>query len=500
MKSIYTLFLLVFFLYSCGKYLYPDRSQFIKDGDSVPEVQLEKYKSVQLRPDQSPDLGVAMAISGGGSRSANFAMGILLGLEKLQLESGGNVLKEVDYFSTVSGGGFAGGAYIGALFEHHLRTPQQQFSLQAAFDRHIREELSYPFTGALVRANFDPTLWFSLKDDGDVLEKTIDDRVLGFKRRKQTRKNISDPDYRDTRSIQLGDVFIDKNSDQEVRFPMHIANGSILGKMIIFPFTPDILEHYQVTGYTHRLKDVKGNMFDYFSVPLSIGIKASGSFPVLISSSTLQSDYHPDRKYLHVIDGAMTDNFGFRTALGILEQDNRATKKVLFLIDSDTEGMAYTFSKKQAAPNSLSVASRLPSSGLDARRAMLADDLNDWKNVFPFSPIIFSYNILIEENEATLPPSFVKKDEQIRLIRLMQNDMTGLSDRDRQILFELMLNIDTKYSITKEEQELLILTGQLLVKMKKEEILEVLASDLFSLYSPAARKPHRCPGHGFAAR
>ena len=45
----------------------------------------------------------ALAISGGGIRSATFALGLLQGLAEL------NLLKRFDYISTVSGGGYIGG-------------------------------------------------------------------------------------------------------------------------------------------------------------------------------------------------------------------------------------------------------------------------------------------------------------------------------------------------------------------------------------------------------
>ena len=76
---------------------------------------MRMYRSVQDRPSQDPEMAVAVAISGGGYRAANFGLGVLLALEKLPMPSGQNVLSEVDYFSTVSGGGFPVGAYIASL-------------------------------------------------------------------------------------------------------------------------------------------------------------------------------------------------------------------------------------------------------------------------------------------------------------------------------------------------------------------------------------------------
>ncbi len=52
---------------------------------------------------------VGLALSGGGIRSATFSLGVLQGLARLKL------LKNVDYLSTVSGGGYTG-SFLGGLF------------------------------------------------------------------------------------------------------------------------------------------------------------------------------------------------------------------------------------------------------------------------------------------------------------------------------------------------------------------------------------------------
>jgi hypothetical protein len=59
-----------------------------------------------LRP---PDDAVGVALSGGGIRSATFALGIFQGLSRQRL------LSRIDYLSTVSGGGYFG-AFLGRLF------------------------------------------------------------------------------------------------------------------------------------------------------------------------------------------------------------------------------------------------------------------------------------------------------------------------------------------------------------------------------------------------
>jgi hypothetical protein len=56
-----------------------------------------------------PDDCIGLALSGGGIRSTTYCLGVLQAL------AGANVLRRVDFLSTVSGGGYAGG-FLGRLY------------------------------------------------------------------------------------------------------------------------------------------------------------------------------------------------------------------------------------------------------------------------------------------------------------------------------------------------------------------------------------------------
>jgi len=61
-----------------------------------------KVRGVKINNSDDPKLG--LALSGGGIRSASFAMGVVQSLQQFDL------FKEIDYLSTVSGGGYLGSA------------------------------------------------------------------------------------------------------------------------------------------------------------------------------------------------------------------------------------------------------------------------------------------------------------------------------------------------------------------------------------------------------
>jgi hypothetical protein len=94
---------------------------------------------------------VGLSISGGGIRSATFSLGVLIALAKR------GVLPQLDYLSTVSGGGYIGSflsAFLNSSSGQHLglrsnELPFQREGGEAAALRHIRHHSKYLATGSL---------------------------------------------------------------------------------------------------------------------------------------------------------------------------------------------------------------------------------------------------------------------------------------------------------------------------------------------------------------
>lgn len=102
-----------------------------------------KEWSWRVREGGAPRELIGLCFSGGGIRSATFNLGVLEGLQELDL------LRPVDYLSTVSGGGFIGGWLMG-----NVRRSRYWLGSQAPWKdsiRHLREYSNYlaPTTGLL---------------------------------------------------------------------------------------------------------------------------------------------------------------------------------------------------------------------------------------------------------------------------------------------------------------------------------------------------------------
>ncbi len=129
-------------------------------------------------------------------------MGALLALEKLETNKGEyNVLKEIDYFSTVSGGGFAAATYISTMYDHieSGRTPSE-YSLNSLISNNtgdVTRNLERGYHNDLARALIKFKCMIGRYDRGDYLEKELDEKILNS-------------DGRESGSLVLGDVFVDK--------------------------------------------------------------------------------------------------------------------------------------------------------------------------------------------------------------------------------------------------------------------------------------------------
>ncbi len=473
-------------------------------------ISLGEYKPVQQRLGrQDPELAVAVAISGGGHRAGNFGIGVLLGLEELRRPSkaggasdnsngGANGLTEIDYLSTVSGGGLCAAAYVSSLRDYQLFGGSPDgYSLAGALagkgdktplaeqatDPDLRANLQYNYVDEIIRGALTiVTAWRCHR--GDFLENSFDDRILG--RLWRTRKlGASRPPgpagaTRDA-SLRLSDVFVPlEDANRPVRLPYWAANAATYENAAIFPFTPEHLRLYDIRGYTHRLMLVRrdddanagaGEKAFAYEAPLAVGLTASGTFPVLIPACTLQSGMDPANPYLHLVDGGLADTFGTMTAIRMLRQD-KAPRKVLIVIDA-FNGPLTPFSKYDNAPAAIATAFRMATAFLDAWRARYREvitGLCSSRNPPTDIRVIFlSFDDLLEcKDIKPLEPFGFGPDDLAALRRLR------LASAKEQSPFVLARDVLTWYSLSPPEQKLLFAVGRYLVDKKKDEIRQAM--------------------------
>ena len=459
---------------------------------TTPTVDLGYYRSVQERSDgQSPELAVAAAVSGGGHRAGNFAMGVLLALEDLELDGRRyNLLKEIDYFSTVSGGGFAVGAYLSSLYDHLQAEDggRNDYSLAAALAAHggrMRVNLERDYHGTVFES------LVSLKclgynDAGDILEHRLDRRVLGsaYRARKY--------------SLTLGDLFRAREDTGPVLLPYWVANATVYENGARFPFTPDVLAGYHVTGFTHNMEREKTGG-DTFRVPLAVGAKASASFPVAFPATTLSCADPRDslNRFLHLMDGGLTDNMGYRTAIDLLRQD-KAKHKVLLIIDA-YKGVAHPRSADQRSPAGAEAAYRIMKISLDSDHSYLQSDVerlaqgesggeteNTIDVVFlDFAQLKPALSSEIADTKAELARLRGEKSRATAR-RIRRGFNAALEREEAQLqqaeatyaLYDDARAVATSLNITRGEQQLLIRAGQAVVDRNRAILAQHIARHL----------------------
>lgn len=327
--------------------------------ENPPTVDLSQYQSVQSssgRPRQRSDIAIAVAASGGGYRAANLTAGVLMGLEQVtDPHLKGNLLEEVDYFSTVSGGGLGVGYYMTSLYNYLQEYGNSPFNPEFSFTNTIK---SLPSINPLDK-DYSKDI-FSSADAPQKIEDNISDSIL--------KKN-------DGNTLLLGDIFVPRNaSPAAVKLPYWVTNATIYQNAALFPFTPDVLEKYAVQTYPYHLSThvINNNGFD---VPVAIGMTASASYPFAVPPLTLGSngcDVHPC--YLHLMDGGLADNLGIYTALNLLAQD-KSKIKILIVIDA-YKAATDPFSKELLPPTNATIFWRILTMSSDAARQNIKENVN----------------------------------------------------------------------------------------------------------------------------
>ena len=480
------------------------------------------YKSPQLRAGQDSSLALAAAISGGGLRSGNFAAGVLLGLEGLARGERGpaNALKEVDYFSTVSGGGFAAAAYVASLGDsRHFGSGGVEYSFRRAllggeefppgrepWDPRLIEHLRGGYHWNIIHGALALTGLSGL-NRGDYLEQALDDKVLGRSWRRERLAALPAGPVAWGPSLTLRNLFVGRDEPRAVRLPQWVTNATVFENGAIFPFTPDHLALYEVTGYVHDLEPVadprplerRRGRRDGFArrAPLSLGFRASTSFPVLIAAATLASDLDPKYPYVHVLDGGMVDNLGTTTALRMLRDETHPAvrRKALIVIDAYKDTFT-PLSKHRTQPRPFATAFRVTVAHLDSYRGRSHEMVR----------------ALCRSSDFTGQRGRVGAVDEIQLVFLSFDDLIdvptsaalkpyGLTDRSIAALkstgrtpFEMLRAIWSSFEIKPAQQELLLAAGQYVVHKKRDEILAALGwSGCGAATRPAAcgRQPSR---------
>ena len=204
---------------------------------------------------------VGLALSGGGSRSANFAAACMFELQRLGL------LQRVDYVSTVSGGSLAGAYYC-------LSSPADWNPGD------VQRKLSQAFASDVVASSLLPWNFWTLAltdfDRSDLLASSFQKHLFS----------------RDGRGLKFSDLRPER--------PRLLVNATDLQSGRRFVFCNETFDEINS---------------DLSTFPVAWAAAASSAVPVLLHPVTLRDYSTAFRQYRHLIDGGVVDNLGITTLI-----------------------------------------------------------------------------------------------------------------------------------------------------------------------------------------
>jgi predicted acylesterase/phospholipase RssA len=379
-----------------------------------------------------------IAISGGGSRSANFAAACMFQLERFGL------LQKADYVSAVSGGSLTAAYYCLATDRQWRPTNlQRRMTHSFATDVIINNILPWNFLA----------LTFSDWDRSDLLADTL-------------RKHLF---TRDGKELTFGDLRADR--------PRLLINATDLQTGKPFVFSNESFD---------RLNS------DLASYPIAHAVAASAAVPVLLHHVTLRDHSSTFKQYRHLIDGGVTDNLGIRTLTDLYVAQTEAAKRagrrdpyprgaVFLVLDARTEFDAKLSDKADIGlVETLSTGAGLTSTVLinRASSATLAEIILD------SAPDDMNAATLRKERGELIERGYVRiEDLDGRPVYVLHLALTRVNELEAlpfQTFSRSVNSIATYFNIKRDEVRNLYLAAELLVAQRFNNELKAIADELNS--------------------
>jgi predicted acylesterase/phospholipase RssA len=369
---------------------------------------------------------VGLALSGGGSRSANFAAACMFQLQRTGL------LKHVDYISSVSGGSLTAAYYCTSGAEWNPAAAQQK--------------LTQPFASSMIGRTMLPwnlgAFFFSDWDRSDVLAGVFRDRLFS----------------RDGRELTYADLRPDR--------PRLLINATDLQSGRRFVFCNESFD------------ELNSDLSRY---PISYAVTASAAIPVVLHPVTLRDYSTTFFQYRHLIDGGMADNLGIQTLIETyaaqIESARRAGQPnpyprgaVFIIVDAHTDFNAMLSAKSDVGVlTSLEAAAGLTGSALlnKISSATLAE------TIVGYSPDEQKVKELRAELKQLNDEGYVRIADRaghpVHVLYFSLNQVNGLPNLPFGNFSESVNSISTYFNIAPTETYELYQAAELLMKHKFEE-------------------------------
>lgn len=262
---------------------------------------LNKWKARQT---EEKPLMFFINVSGGGLRSAAFAMNAL---QKLDSMSDGEIMKHSFLISGASGGMLAA-TYYRELYRNRLNNPSLDINSSVYTDNISRDLLNPVFTSMIARDIFAPFQKFSvgqfqyLKDRGYAFEKKLSDNTAGLL------------------NVQIKDT---KGDEAGGKVPLIIFNSVVKsdGRKLMICSQP--VSFMMKPSYMANDDSANPDAVDFSglftkqqpeNIRVLTALRMNATFPYILPNVWLPSD-----PVIDVMDAGLRDNFGQETTLRFID-------------------------------------------------------------------------------------------------------------------------------------------------------------------------------------
>ncbi len=376
---------------------------------------------------------VGLAISGGGSRAANFGAAVMVELQRRGL------LDHVDVISGVSGGTLPT-VYYG------LGEKAGSFTEPA-----VREALGYDFQSSWIRRWFLPQnivrYWLSDFTRSDIMVQVFNNRLY--------------------HEATFADLML---------HPKVLLNATVHNDHTRFTFTDDRFAALHSVLAKYRVANA---------------VNASSAFPGVFQDVTLQWYLEP-AQYLHLYDGGPIDNLGVQALVEYLNRNILGTSLdqlfpngcVILVIDATPASEHPELNERRSSRSFIDYF--LDTNALDAMDAMLMESRRS---------LLTNLGIPVgrqdQEMRGRLPVNDLRQCAcEVRHVALRQLFYLGESDETE--LAERVTRIKTKFWLSEQEQDDLYQAAKLLMQLLDDQ---QLLSDT-SVTIPCANEADNQPGRG----
>jgi predicted acylesterase/phospholipase RssA len=375
---------------------------------------------------------VGIAISGGGSRSANFAAACMFRLQRLGL------LQRADYISSVSGGSLTAAHYC--------------LSDDAAWNAgDVQKKLTHHFATDMIVTVSLPWNWlplmFSNWDRSDVLASSF-------------RKTLF---TRDGRTLTFADLRDDR--------PRLLINSTDLQSAKAFVFCDESFDQLNS---------------DLSSYPIAHAVAASSAVPVILHQVTLQDFNTVFKQYRHLVDGGVVDNLGVKTLVETYRAQMKASNGAAYpngamfiVLDARTQYDARISSRGDTTVlESLQFGAGLSSTVLINRASSATLD----EMILDSAPDRTDAATLRKERDDLINGGFVRLENAqgrpVYVLHLALSRLSEIADLPFKGFNESVNNIATYFNIDASEAANLYQAADLLVERRFADPLRQIATEL----------------------